>query len=95
MSFVTVTKRQLVTRGKWKEEIGEFTEPASGGEFQIATDVGPVLFFVPQALDSSDNDAALTYNSATTSGAQDDPGVMDVVGLSSGGKYMYRAIGGW
>lgn len=93
MANIAITKRQVVSRGRWREEIGELTDSGGGG-YQIKTKVGYILFFQWQGLDNSDNDAILTFNSTTIAGAENDPGFIDVAsGASSGGKYVYRAIG--
>jgi hypothetical protein len=86
MAFLTVSNRVLANRGSLKQEIGEFTDDGlgggtggTGGDYQIQTKVGRIIFFVAQPLGTADNRSLdFSYNSATDAGAEDDKGVMHI-----------------
>jgi len=91
MADVAITRREVISRGAFKTEIGDFVN-ATGATFEVRTKLGRLVAFRLQSVNVTDNDVA-KYLNFSDAGETVAPGVVHLLDQLSAGTYMYEAIG--
>lgn len=95
MATLTVTEREVSWHGKFKKEVGYFTEDGTGGPHDLITKLGTIYFFRLRCINNSDNIVELYLNATTASASETIPGTVHFEGGldATPGIYSYYAIG--